>query len=421
MNTHYQILIVGGGTGGIMTAAQLLRKNKMLTVGLIEPSDKHYYQPAWTLVGAGDYSFQETTRNEKELIPKGAEWIKDWAVKLDPDNNSVETKSGNKYTYDFLVVTPGLKMDLDALPGLRETLGKNGVCSNYVDPEYTWEALRNFKGGQAIFTQVNAPIKCGGAPQKIMYLADEHFRKSGVRDKTNVVFATPGSVVFGVSPYKETIDSVVKRKEIATRFFYELTKIDGEKKEAHFRPLKPAAEMPDFPQKPEVQEKVNEDGTIVLPFDFLHLAPPQSPPEFVQESPLAIKEGAGKGYLDVDIHTLQSNRYANVFGIGDAANLPTAKTGAAIRKQAPVVVENILNLLNSKPLGEERYEGYSSCPLITGYGKMVLAEFKYDNERDSDPILSKLVDTSKEKWSMWLLKKYGLPFLYWNFMMKGKM
>ena len=149
---------------------------------------------------------------------------------------------------------------------------------------------------------------------------------------------------------------------------------------------------------------------------MIHLAPPQSAPDFIKHSKLA---GEG-GWIDVDKFTLRHNRYENVFALGDAASLPTAKTGAAVRKQAPVVVENLLHLMHKDGAAMKEYHGYSSCPVVTGYGKMVLAEFDYDNKRDSDPMISTFVDTSKEQYSMWLLKKYGLPFLYWNLMRKGR-
>ncbi len=417
MSNHYQVVVVGGGTGGIMTSAQLLRHDKNLKIAVIEPSEKHIYQPAWTLVGANTYDYDKTIRPESSVMPKEVTWVKEFADTFDPENNKVTTKEGTELTYDYLIVAPGIQIDLDGIEGLKETIGKNGVCSNYVDPKYTWECLKNFKGGNALFTQPTTPIKCGGAPQKIMYLADDHFIKSGVRDKTNVIFATPGSVIFGVSPFKEELERIIERKGIEFKPFYAITKIDGEKKEAHFRHTASGENQCVIMEDNKLKEREVGEDTIVIPFDMLHLAPPQSAPDFIKKSPFA----NDAGWMDVDINTLQSNKYPNVFGLGDVAALPTAKTGAAIRKQAPVVVGNILHLMNEGKLGSEKYNGYSSCPLVTGYGKMLLAEFGYENKRMSDPFLSKFVDTSKEKWSMWILKKYGLPYLYWNKMMKGKM
>jgi len=417
MSNHYNVVVIGGGTGGIMTSAQLLRQDKNLKIAVIEPSEKHVYQPAWTLVGANTYDYDKTIRPESSVMPKEVTWVKEYAATFDPENNKVTTKKGTELTYDYLIVVPGIQINLDGIEGLKETMGKNGVCSNYVDPKYTWECLKNFKGGNAVFTQPTTPIKCGGAPQKIMYLADDHFIKSGVRDKTNVIFATPGSVIFGVSPFKEELERIIKKRGIDFKPFYAITKIDGEKKEVHFRHTATGENQCVIMEDNKLNEREEGEDTIVLPFDMLHLAPPQSAPDFIKESPLS----NDAGWMDVDINTLQSNKYPNVFGLGDVAALPTAKTGAAIRKQAPVVVGNILHLMKNGNLADKKYQGYSSCPLVTGYGKMLLAEFGYENKRMSDPFLSKFVDTSKEKWSMWILKKYGLPYLYWNKMMKGKM
>jgi sulfide:quinone oxidoreductase len=415
MTKHHQILIIGGGTGGIMTASQMLRKNPKMDIGLIEPATKHYYQPAWTLVGADTYNFDKTERSMASVMPKGVHWIKEYADKLDPKNNKLTTKEGNEFTYDYLVVAPGLRMAPELVEGLTETMDKGNVCSVYTDPKHTLDVLKRFKGGTALFTAPTTPIKCGGAPQKIMYLAEDYLKKHGKRKNSNVVFATPGSVIFGVKPIAKTLLEVIDRKDINLRLGYQLVKVDAKKQIAWYKIDKNI-----FSERNHKDIKISEDKDLVgIHFDMMHLAPPQASPKFIAESPLA----SPTGWLSVDLNSLQHTKFPNVFGLGDVAELPTAKTGAAIRKQVPIVIRNILKMIESNEIIDKSYNGYSSCPLVTGYGKMALAEFDYDNNFTPDPKLKSqmfIKDSSKEHWRLWMLKKYVLPYLYWNKMMKGK-
>lgn len=415
MKSKYSVLIIGGGTAGIMTAAQLLGKNANLSVAIIDPAETHYYQPAWTLVGAGTYNFEDTAKPMKELIPDGADWIQDYASGFDADNNVVKTKNNGDIAYDYLVVAPGLVMDPKQIEGLEEALDKGVVCSNYTDSKHTWEVLKNFKGGNAVFTQPTTPIKCGGAPQKIAYLAADYFKKNKIDAK--VVFATPGSVLFGVKPIRETLQRVVDRYGMHFKPFYAPVKIDAEKQIITFKYNGDDKNQCVSNESKEIGETISGEAIIEMPFDMLHLAPPQAAPKFIKESNLVNKDG----WLDVNINSLQHNAYPNIFGLGDVAALPTAKTGAAIRKQVPVVVENLMFMMNNKPASNQSYQGYSSCPLVTGYGKMALAEFDYEGNFTPDPKLKQMLifDSSKEHWRLWMLKKYGLPYLYWNKMMKG--
>lgn len=432
MNSHHQILIVGGGTAGIMVAAQLLKQKKAKDVAIIEPADTHYYQPAWTLVGAGTYDYDQTARPMSSVMPKNATWIKDKATGFDPKNNTVHTLTMGDITYDYLVVAPGLTYDYSLVPGLGEAIDKGVVCSNYTNPEHTWDVIKNFKGGTALFTQPTTPIKCGGAPQKIMYLADSYFRKSGVRKKTEVVFATGGTKIFGEKKVAKTLMEVVDRKDINLRFYHKLVAVDGPKKIAWYELGKEIMVggrivKTDKDQNKPIDDsfqynykdvKVTVEGNRYgIHYDMLHTAPPSVAPKFIQDSELV----NDAGWVDVDHQTMQHLSYPNIFGLGDVAALPTAKTGAAIRKQAPIVVENIDLLIKTNKIGIKKYNGYSSCPLVTDYGKMVLGEFDYENNFTPDPKLKLMLisDSSKEHWRLWMLKKYGLPYLYWNKMMKG--
>lgn len=393
---HHQIVIVGGGTAGITVASQLARGwFNSRDVAVIEPSDKHYYQPLWTLVGGGLAKKEITERPEASVIPRRVTWIRDAVAEFIPEQNMIRTRDGRTITYGWLVVGAGLQINWDKIPGLKEAVGKNGVCSNYsyATVDSTWEAIRNFQGGNAVFTNPSGAVKCGGAPQKIMYLADDRFRESGVRNKTNLIFASAHPNIFAVEPYRATLEKVVARKEIDCRFRHELIEIRSESHEAVFKNL-------------DTEERVT------IPYDLLHVTPPMGPPAFIAGSPIADKDG----WVDVDKETLRHKHFANVFALGDCSNLPTSKTGAAIRKQAPVVVKNLLAAMRGQPL-PARYDGYTSCPLVTGIGKLILAEFDYHKK----PAETFPVDQSRERWSMWILKRYLLPLFYWHGMLKGRM
>ena len=390
---HHRVVVIGGGNGGLSVASRLQRALPKPDVAIIEPSSKHYYQPLWTLVGGGVVGKEVTERNESDYIPKGATWIQDAVVQICPDDNTVVTSGGTMVGYDYLVVAPGIQIDWGKVKGLPEALGRDGVCSNY-SYEYvdkTWDFIRDFKGGTAIFTQPSTPVKCGGAPQKIAYLADDAFRKSGVRDKTNLIFASAGASIFAVAKYAATLNKVIQRKGIDARFRHELVEIRADVKQAVF-------------------EHMDTHDEIVLPYDMIHVTPPQSAPDFVKRSQLANEAG----WVDVDKFTLQHVRYPNVFSLGDASSLPTSRTGAAIRKQAPVLAHNLLRVIDGQ-LPDQTYNGYAACPLVTGYGKLVLAEFDYDGKpQESFPF-----DQSKERLSMYLFKRHGLPALYWHGILQG--
>ncbi len=394
MAKHHSIVIAGGGTGGLSVAARLLASDPTLDVAIVEPSEHHDYQPLWTLVGAGVFDKKITRRMEADYIPKGATWIRERIAAFDPEKKRVELGNGDHLGYDQLVVALGMQLDWQKIKGLNGNLGKDGVCSNYAwdTTDLTWKFLESLPGGDLVFTFPSTPIKCAGAPQKIMYLADDHLRRRGVRDKAKITYAAASPAIFGVKRYREALEPIVARKGIETRFRHDLVEVRTQSKEAVFQHL-------------------DEKREVVLHYDFLHVVPPQSAPDVVKKSALADKAG----WAEVDKYTLQSPRFPEVFALGDNASLPTSRTGAAIRKQAPVLVDNLLAHRAARPL-PSKYDGYASCPLVTGYGKLILAEFDYDGR----PMESFPFDQTVERFSMYMLKAYGLPELYWNGMLRGR-
>lgn len=394
VDERHRVLIIGGGNAGISVAARLVRKLKGLDIAVIKPSDKHYYQPLWTLVGGGVFKKEVTERPQASVIPKGAAWIQDSVAEILPEANTVVTSAQRRIGYDYLVVAPGIQLNWNKVEGLEAALGKDGVCSNYrydlVDK--TWEYISNFQGGVALFTHPATPIKCGGAPQKIAYLADDAFRKQGVRDRTTLLFRSGQPSIFAVEKYAKTLRQVMDRKGIDARYRESLVAVNGPAREATFQNL-------------------DTNERTVVHYDLLHVVPPMSAPDFIRNGPLANADG----WVDVNRDTLQHVRFPNVFALGDASSLPTSKTGAAIRKQAPVLVANLAASILGRPL-EATYDGYTACPLVTGYGRLVMAEFDYNNEpRETFPF-----DQSKERWTMYQVKARLLPKLYWWGILKGR-
>lgn len=400
MTTKHEILIIGGGTAGITVAARLLR-NGHRDVAVIEPSDTHYYQPLWTLVGGGQARAHQTARPVGSVMPTGATWIRTAATAIDAEHNAVTCVDGTSHSYDVLVVCPGIQLDWDRTEGLAEAVGKDGVSSNYrfdLAPR-TWELIRNTTSGTAVFSMPSGPIKCGGAPQKIAYLAADHWRKTGVLDNIDVHLVVPTPRIFAIDAVAGNLDKVVADYGIHVHTGSEISSIDAAAGKVTVAPVGAA-------------------GTeTVLPYDMLHAVPHQSAPDWIKNSPLSTVHAGGdaNGYVDIDKHTMQHVRYPNVFALGDAGSTPNSKTGAAIRKQAPVVVDNVGALLAGQPL-TAGYDGYASCPIVTSSREMLLAEFDYSMQlTPSIPVL----DPTMPHRSYWYLKKYGLPAMYWNLMLKG--
>ena len=395
----YQVVVVGGGAAGIATASSLLSRRSDLRIAIVDPAEHHYYQPGWTLVGRGVFSAEETKRSMVDVMPRGVTWVKKAAAGFAPDGNAVVLDDGSQLQYDALVVAPGLKLDWGAIQGLEETLGKNGVTSNYrydLAP-YTWQLVQKLKQGRALFTQPPMPIKCAGAPQKAMYLSCDEWQRRSKLGSIKVEFHNSGAVLFGVPAYVPPLMEYVERYGIDLRFESRLVAVDGSSKVATF-------------------ERKGPDGQTELvtePFDILHVCPPQTAPDFIRQSTLA----GSAGWVDVDQYTLQHTLYPNVFSLGDVCSAPNAKTAAAVRKQAPVVAVNVLDVLRGQA-PSAAYDGYGSCPLTVEKGKVILAEFGYGGKLlPSFP--QWLVNGTKPSRLSWLLKEKMLPPIYWKGMLKG--
>ena len=399
-DAQYDVVIVGAGAGGISVAASLKARSSDLSIAIIDPADIHYYQPGWTMVGGGVFKANQTAKTMGSLIPKGVTWIKAAVAAFEPVNNAVILDGCRVVKYDRLVVCPGLKLDWAQIEGLEDTLGRNGVTSNYrydLAP-YTWQLVQALDQGRAIFTQPPMPIKCAGAPQKAMYLSGDAWFRRGALQNIDIQFMTAGGVLFGVKEYVPALMAYVEKYGASLNFFHQLISVDGPQKTATFK-----ISGPDI-----------EPHEVTTDFDMLHVCPPQIAPDFIRVSPLS----DAAGWVDVDQATLRHKTYENIWSLGDVMNAPNAKTAAAARKQAPTVAENIMaDIAGRSPTAA--YDGYGSCPLTVERGKIVLAEFGYGGVlKPSFPAWA--LDGTKPTRGAWFLKEKMLPPIYWQAMLKGK-
>ena len=386
---QHTVVIIGAGAAGIATASSLLARAPGLDIAIIDPADVHYYQPGWTLVGGGVFDARQTAHTMGTTLPRGVHWIKAAVAAFEPERNAVILDGCRVVKYEQLIVCPGLKLNWHAIEGLSQTLGRNGVTSNYLYhlAPYTWEQVQQLRGGRAIFTQPPMPIKCAGAPQKAMYLSADHWKRSGVLKDIEIEFYSAGAVLFGVPDYVPALMEYVKAYRIDLNFGHTLIRVDGPARTATFN-------------------SANADGTnheVTREFDLLHVVPPQIAPDFIRVSPLA----DAAGWIDVDPATLRHKTWANIHALGDAANSSNAKTAAAARKQAPVVAHNVLAAMG-KANGCAQYDGYGSCPLTVERGKIVLAEFTYGG-KVAPSFPSWLIDGTRPSRLAWLLKERILP------------
>lgn len=393
---RYDVLVVGGGAAGCAVSASLLRRDPQLRIALIEPREQHYYQPGWTLVGGGIFDPARTERPMVRCIPHGVQWLRAAVAAFEPEQQRLVLEDGSRVGYRALVVCPGLSLNWAGIEGLQESLGKYGVTSNYqfeLAP-YTWQLVQNLRRGRALFTQPPVPIKCAGAPQKAMYLSCDWWQKQQVLDDIEVDFCTAGAMLFSVADFVPPLMKYVERYGANLNFNTTLTAVDGPGRKAWFK-------------------QVDMQGTarvIEKDFDLLHVVPPQQAPAFIRRSPLA----GADGWVEADQQTLRHPRFDNIFSLGDVCAAPNAKTAAAVRKQAPVVAENLLAVLAGKS-PSACYDGYGACPLTVERGKVLLAEFGYAGKL----LPTFPLDPRVPRRLAWDLKVKMMPRIYFDMMLRG--
>lgn len=431
-----KIVIVGGGLAGLSTAARLINSLSNPDVTIIEPSDVSVsYQPGNTFIGAGIYEKQDVMYELKDFLPQGAKLIKDKAVEFEPENNSLTISTGEKVSYDYLVVAAGVALDFGKIKGLeelgdtytmderskiKELFDKTGVSTVYNTDAavYTWknmqatiEEAKKGKKQKAIFSHPNTAIKCGGAPKKMMYLMDARLNEAGkdVRANVDMTFYPNSTKLFSVKEYAKAIQKQYEQRDMKWKFAHNLKAVDIKNKVATFEHY--WDEKGEYDPDLEEYDLIRKTKMVEVPYDFLHLAPPMKAPDEIGNSPI----GSAKGWVPVNKETLQHVKYDNIFSLGDIAAVPLGKTGGSVRKQYKVVAKNIISSMEGKEL-KAKYDGYTVCPIITGIGTVMLAEFDWSMK----PTPSFPLDPTQERYIWWLLKAYILKPMTQYGMLSGR-
>eukprot|EP00331_Platyophrya_macrostoma_P004306 CAMPEP_0176424686 /NCGR_PEP_ID=MMETSP0127-20121128/10970_1 /TAXON_ID=938130 /ORGANISM="Platyophrya macrostoma, Strain WH" /LENGTH=341 /DNA_ID=CAMNT_0017805761 /DNA_START=220 /DNA_END=1242 /DNA_ORIENTATION=+ len=337
------------------------------------------------MIGGGLIEPNEVVRYTHKLIPKGVALTNLSVVNIDPDRNLIVTEDGQEYTYDHLIVATGIQLDWQKIPGLLEAVQDPSVPVGSIYDYNFAQKTRNlraaFQGGKAVFTQPPQPIKCAGAPQKIMHLSYDTWQKKKV--SADISFYSAAPAIFGVPKYAAMLKTLADERNIKVHLEHHLEKVEGRGRTAYIRDKK--------------------SGNLVeVRFDFLHAVPPQTTPAFLKKTKIVDQAG----FVAVDSATLQHQKYKNVWSLGDCSSLPTSRTAAAITAQTPVLVNNLMQIWRDKAKHPEfaQYTGYTSCPIFVGNDKLILAEFNYKPEPEETFNFFGFQD--KPRKTFYLMKRY---------------
>lgn len=394
-HAHHRVLVVGGGNGGISVAARLRRRG-VDDIALIEPRDFHFYQPLFSHVAGGTARASETVRPMAGVIPPGVQWIQDAVVAVDPDRRTLTLAGGDVVGYEHLVLSPGIRQDWDAVPGLLAALGTPAVTSHYRHElaVKTSALLRDLREGTVVFVQPPGEASCWGASQKPMYQACAYWRARGVLGRIRVILVVPTPTVFGLPHIDRELDRKIAEYGIEVRTESELIEVDGEAREAVV---------------------AGPGGAERIAFDVLNVVPPQSAPTWIAASPLSDGADAG-GFVAVDPETLRHRTHPDVWALGDVAGAGNSKSGGALRTQTLVVAENLAAVLAGR-VPTARYDGYGVCPFTVSRNTVVWAEF--DRDGRPAPTIPFWKDMYRESRISWVFDRHILPWVYWNLILRG--
>lgn len=399
-----KIVVAGGGSASSVFVGHLLRTGKVdpASVLVVEPSALNFYQPGFTMVGGGLLGDMSDPKNPnmniikhqtRDMFHPQVEILHQSVKSFNPANNQIITSEDKAISYEHLIVALGIQLNYESIPGLVESLDDPscpvGSIYRFDYAVKMNKIINSFKGGKAVFHIPPQPIKCAGAPQKVMYLAKDAFVKNNIQNYTiDYYMAQPA--IFSVPKYSNSLTGIANGKGIQLHYEHVLTKVDKSTRTATFK---------------------NKEGKeITQEFDLLHVPPPQKAPAVLKSSEIV----DASGFVTIDKDSLRHTKYPNIWAVGDCTNLPTSKTLAAGISQSSVLTHNLLQSLENKQ-PTAKYTGYTSCPIFVGQNKLMLCEFKYAAQ------VSETFSYRQEVPSRlyYMIKRFFFPYVYKYWFKKG--
>lgn len=390
------LLILGGGTGGTMTANKLAKKldADSWRIIVVDKDETHYYQPGFIYVPFGVYQPEDTMRQKRRVISKRVDIVFSGIEVIEPAANRVRLDNGQSISYDILVISTGCEIRPDQIQGLTNAGWKENIFDFYTleGAAALSKFLENWQGGRLVLNVAEMPIKCPVAPLEFVFLADWFFTRRGIRDKVDITYATPLPGAFTKPVASAALGSFMQNKGINLATDFAVNEVDGSK-----------------------QVLRSWDGRE-LPYDLLVTIPTNMGVKAIERSGM----GDDLNFIPTDPRTLQSKTYENVWVLGDATNLPTSKAGSVAHFEHEVLVENILRQVKGLP-PKPAFDGHANCFIETGFNRGLMIDFNYEVEPLSGTYPMPLVGPFSllKETQMNHLGKLGFRWIYWNILMPG--
>lgn len=392
-----KIVILGAGTGGTIMANKLRKAldRDEWSITIVDKDPNHYYQPGFLFIPFGIYNKHDVVKPKSNFIPAGVKFIVNEIDRVEPDKNTVILSNGQTLEYDYLIVATGTHINPAETPGLVGREWRKSIFDFYTHDGAV--ALSNFlktwEGGNMVINIAEMPFKCPVAPLEFAFLADEFFVKKGIRNKVNIYFSTPLSGAFTKPKATKMLGELLKEKNIQIIPDFYLERVDDENKRI-----------------------VSYDGREIS-FDLLTIIPVNMGAQWVARSGM----GDDLNYIATNKYTLRSEKWENIFVLGDASNIPTSKAGSVVHFASEILYENILSAIEGRPL-LAKFDGHSNCYIETGFGKGSLIDFNYETEPlpGTYPLpgvgpFGLLKNTRINHYG-----KVMFRWIYWHLLLKGK-